>query len=86
MIERNSEFGEVSGEFLGDQTVGRDLPSEEALEPSDLIGLQPMGISKDADGLTLPWTVDSILQNTEHGRRDATKPPSLRGGCEARHT
>jgi hypothetical protein len=50
------QLREVPGEFVGDQAVGRDLPPKEALEPSDLVGLQPMGISEDADGLTPPWS------------------------------
>jgi CTP:molybdopterin cytidylyltransferase MocA len=48
----------VPGEFVGDQAVGRDVPPEEALEGSDLAGLQAMGIAEDADGLALPLAVD----------------------------
>jgi hypothetical protein len=48
------QLREVPRELVGDQAIRRDLPPEETLEPSDLVGLQPMGISEDADGLTLP--------------------------------
>lgn len=67
------QLGEMSGEFVGDQAVGWDLPPEEALEPSDLVGLQPMGISEDADGLTLPGSSGFGRESTERGWRDATE-------------
>ena len=51
------QLGEVPREFLGDQAIGRNLPPEEAFELSDLAGLQPMGVSEDADGLALPSAV-----------------------------
>jgi hypothetical protein len=60
------------GEFVGDQAVGRDVPPEEALKPSDLAGLQPMGIAEDADGFTLPWAMDS-QRNLRNGAA-ATQP------------
>jgi hypothetical protein len=55
----SGQLREMPGEFVGDQAVGRDVPPEEALEASDLAGLQPMGIAEDADGLTLSSAVDS---------------------------
>ena len=68
------QLREVPREFLGDQAIGGNLTPEEALELADLAGLQPMGVSEDADGLALPSAVD--VKGNLRNAASATQPSS----------
>ena len=48
-----ADFGQVPGELLGDQPIGRHPTPEEALELASLTGLEAVRITEDLDGKCL---------------------------------
>ena len=45
-----AHLGELARELVGEHTVGRQAPAEQAVEPLDLARLQPVGVPVDLDG------------------------------------
>jgi hypothetical protein len=47
-----ADLGELAGELVGDEAIGPQAASVEALDGADLAGLQPMGVAEDLDTAT----------------------------------
>src|SRR5690606_4659350 len=45
-----AQLGELAGELVGEQSIGREVAAVEALERTDLAGLEALGMAENADG------------------------------------
>jgi len=76
------DLGELSGEFVADDSVGRDTPAIEALDLLKLARPKPLGIAEDSNGLFPRRPRSARIENgASSSRAGVCQSLSARGRC-----